>query len=404
MRISKQVSGNARQRENQRRQGRGEFEICDEFNELRPPDLFNRRIFIELPGIGRIDTWTWLRHQGGKRRIRICPNSPEKAYPHRQVAVALMMPETSRSEPSMGDGAPVMRAEQYGIMHLFFTDIQLVDQDRVKVTIGDIEISNNYQQETISFGERLDAVKRVWLNVDKFDSAIAGLIREHEEMVRGGGPLGVPGEQLIRKLQREVATASIDYGIIGNSPVTDVLPSLIEIIENIVPEPKQDMEAIHPEMLDIRRREEKEWRRWAAARGAESAKFRREVRETYRSTCVVCGIHLPSLGSDTNPGVDAAHILPWADYDMDHITNGLCLCKLHHWAFDEGLIEIIFAGREYVISIPEGAEDRMHESHGFSIGFLRQNVGAIPTNRLPAEREKWPHPDLLRKLKEVRNP
>ena len=117
-----------------------------------------------------------------------------------------------------------MRAEQYGIMHLFMTDVQLVDQDRVNVTIGDIQISNNYQQETLSFAERFEKVKRVWANRDKFDSAIADLLREHEEMVRASGPLGVPGEQLVRKLQREVATASIDYGIIGNSPVGEPIP------------------------------------------------------------------------------------------------------------------------------------------------------------------------------------
>ena len=60
MRISKQVSGNARQRDNQKRQGRGEYEICDELGALRPPDLFNRRIYIALSGVGFIDTWTWL--------------------------------------------------------------------------------------------------------------------------------------------------------------------------------------------------------------------------------------------------------------------------------------------------------------------------------------------------------
>ena len=36
--------------------------------------------------------------------------------------------------------------------------------------------------------------------------------------------------------------------------------------------------------------------------------------------------------------MDAAHILPWAGYDLDVVSNGLCFCKHHHWAFDEGLI------------------------------------------------------------------
>gem|GEM_PF-3559020 len=45
MRISKQISGNAKQRGNQRRLGRGEYENCDEHNGLKPSDLFDRRIF-----------------------------------------------------------------------------------------------------------------------------------------------------------------------------------------------------------------------------------------------------------------------------------------------------------------------------------------------------------------------
>ncbi len=190
-------------------------------------------------------------------------------------------------------------------MHLFMNAVQIISADRVDITLGDVQVQNNYQQETISFRERFEEVKQVWANKDRFDDAIRLLLEQHETMVRSGGPLGLPGEQLIRQLQREVAAASIDYGIIGNSPVTDVLPSLVEIVESTFPEPKQNIEAIHPEMAEIRRRQVKAWRKWAAHRGAASAIFRRSVRESYRSTCVVCGLRLPTLGEDTNPGVDA---------------------------------------------------------------------------------------------------
>ena len=52
----------------------------------------------------------------------------------------------------------------------------------------------------------------------------------------------------------------------------------------------------------------------------------------------LCGLHLPRTSVNASAGVDAAHILPWADYDLDHVCNGICLCKHHHWAFDEGLL------------------------------------------------------------------
>jgi putative restriction endonuclease len=38
--------------------------------------------------------------------------------------------------------------------------------------------------------------------------------------------------------------------------------------------------------------------------------------------------------------VDAAHIVPFAVSQDDGIGNGLALCKIHHWAFDTGLISI----------------------------------------------------------------
>ena len=38
--------------------------------------------------------------------------------------------------------------------------------------------------------------------------------------------------------------------------------------------------------------------------------------------------------------VDAAHIVPFSISANDDVRNGIALCKLHHWSFDEGLISI----------------------------------------------------------------
>ena len=53
-------------------------------------------------------------------------------------------------------------------------------------------------------------------------------------------------------------------------------------------------------------------------------------------------------------GVDAAHILPWSQFDLDATKNGLCLNKQCHWAFDEGLFCLSFDETEnaYIVSIP----------------------------------------------------
>jgi putative restriction endonuclease len=38
--------------------------------------------------------------------------------------------------------------------------------------------------------------------------------------------------------------------------------------------------------------------------------------------------------------VAAAHIVPWRVTHNDDPRNGLALCGLHHWSFDQGLVTV----------------------------------------------------------------
>jgi putative restriction endonuclease len=69
-----------------------------------------------------------------------------------------------------------------------------------------------------------------------------------------------------------------------------------------------------------------------------STAFRRTIVEIYDHQCAACGlrIRLPS-GNDVS-FIDAAHLLPWNQFRNDHPTNGLALCKNHHWAMDRYII------------------------------------------------------------------
>lgn len=60
--------------------------------------------------------------------------------------------------------------------------------------------------------------------------------------------------------------------------------------------------------------------------------FREAVLASYGSSCCVCSNPVPQL-------LTAAHIVPWADREdlRANPRNGLCLCSLHHDAFDSGL-------------------------------------------------------------------
>jgi tetratricopeptide (TPR) repeat protein len=67
-------------------------------------------------------------------------------------------------------------------------------------------------------------------------------------------------------------------------------------------------------------------------------RFTQNIYDVYNNTCAICGSQRKTL--DGRPEVEAAHIQPVADGGSDEIMNGIALCRLHHWAFDEGWISI----------------------------------------------------------------
>jgi hypothetical protein len=69
-------------------------------------------------------------------------------------------------------------------------------------------------------------------------------------------------------------------------------------------------------------------------RKARNDAFRIGIRKLYRATCCFCDISLAS--PDGVPEVQSAHIYPKEFNGSDDLRNGLCLCRLHHWAFDCG--------------------------------------------------------------------
>ena len=73
-----------------------------------------------------------------------------------------------------------------------------------------------------------------------------------------------------------------------------------------------------------------------AVPGRKSA-FRRRVAEIYDYQCVACGLRIWMPDRELS-FVDAAHLVPFAESRNDHPTNGLALCKNHHWALDQRLI------------------------------------------------------------------
>jgi putative restriction endonuclease len=74
--------------------------------------------------------------------------------------------------------------------------------------------------------------------------------------------------------------------------------------------------------------------------------FRKAIVTLYEHRCALCGIRMLTL--DGHTVVEAAHIKPWSEGHDDRPANGLALCRLCHWSFDEGLMSV---GVEYEVLV-----------------------------------------------------
>ena len=105
------------------------------------------------------------------------------------------------------------------------------------------------------------------------------------------------------------------------------------------------------------------------------ARFRIDVLEAYRATCTFSGLSQPQL-------VDAVRIVSGADGGAVDVTEGLCMSRLHHAAFDANLLGIDPDGR---IHVSEGLEP-------FARDLMTLAGSKIVVPRMPESR---PDRDLL---------
>jgi len=314
-----------------------------------------------------------------------------------------MMPHPAREDSVLAGGLPLMRSGQYAIEHINLKDA-FPSADLVTLPIDGMVLRNfSHHAESVNTSERMAHLLELWKRKADLPASLSALITSHEESVRSGKALDISVERLVQTLQNSVTDLSQDLGIPYRTAQEDVLSDLRRALKISAspPAPPISVSEIDPNETTIKRRVVKEWKRWANSRGSASAVFRQAVRHAYRSTCVVCGQHLPVTSINASPGVDAAHILPWADYDLDVVANGLCLCKIHHWAFDEGLIGFFEENGIYRVEMLPGVSETLaEESPHFALAALIPFCGEIPANRLPPFPKDWPNPKFLQLLRE----
>jgi putative restriction endonuclease len=112
--------------------------------------------------------------------------------------------------------------------------------------------------------------------------------------------------------------------------------------------------------------------------------FRKAVVTAYDHRCAICGVRMRT--PDGHTAVDGAHIIPWSVSHNDFPQNGVSLCKLCHWTFDEGLIGI---SKEYKILI----SNKLNSFNNLAVHLAAfESRDIIP----PTDRYLWPSQDSIR--------
>ena len=143
---------------------------------------------------------------------------------------------------------------------------------------------------------------------------------------------------------------SVEEGLSLSEQITNE-PSVTELNLDHVDEPRR-------EIIETTRR-------WIRQRD-----FRGRILSAYRNRCAICHLQLNL--------VEAAHIVPVSVRgSRDSTDNGLCLCVLHHAAYDGGLVGI---GPDYHVLLNQ---EKLNSLRDASLGGgeekILENVGDIIT-------------------------
>ena len=119
--------------------------------------------------------------------------------------------------------------------------------------------------------------------------------------------------------------------------------------------------------------------------------FRERIIAAYHHTCTICRLQHAEL-------LDAAHIIPDVhEFGEPVVQNGLCLCKIHHAAYDQNIIGI---SPDYRVHV---RRDILAEIDG---PMLRHGLQELNGSGLvlPTRNTDYPDPDRLHvRYQEFRN-
>lgn len=372
--------------------GRGEYEVVGEHGEYNAASLTGVEFRLET-GFGTWDTQVTLTEQGGKHRLRL--TNTAGIHIQRQIAALYLLPKCTRDEESVSHGLPVVIARGYILdieMNLLEVKNGFAVVEPVLLRARSGDLADMLHRHEITIDTRTTLIDEIFEHREKLPHDVKRLLEGHRLLCDEAPSIGKELEAATEALM----VAMVLDPLIEYLPGADPVPTLAYLtgVGGLVDLPRPDLApASYPE---VRLRIESIYR-MARMRGPEASRFRAAVQKAYDFRCTFCGIYLPGMKHGARPGVDAAHILPWGTYDLDVVQNGLMLCKLHHWAFDNHVLRLSVT--DYVYSLTLDTKFAEHVSaDSDTVERLSRCEGPLPVQWLPNDKHNWPEPEFIAKL------
>jgi len=374
--------------------GRGEYEIAGSQDMVRVHDVFGRHIVLEmLPG-HRIHTGNYIRYAQGKPRIRLYDQKLNR-HIYLILAAILLLPKPKREIGVTPAGKLQIYKDNFSIASIVFDIVELTDDELIISPTQAILSNSSENCVRLDVMERMRLVMSVWEAAEKNPVNTSDFLLSHKNAFDNAN---------VRKIL-DTCEELRRYNVEQDDPLQYAARSLdasnrdsfswMAVHAIVIDEAIALGETTLESFRESARNRVKTWRH-LALRGAEGEKFSSDVKAAYNNTCLFTGFYLPKteLGS---AGVDAAHILPWAKYDINRINNGLCLSKLCHWAFDNRILLLDFNSQidKYVLSISAHALQAEVQQQ-IDLTPFHAISGAISNSLLPKDKANWPDVEFLR--------
>lgn len=382
--------------------GRGEYEVAGSHETIRVHDVYDRQIVLELLPAFKFPTSNFVRHTQGKPRIRLLdPYSDSHVY--LILAAILLLPKPKREIGATPGGKLQIYKDNFSVMSIPFDVVELTTTEIVLSPTHMVLSNSTLDSVRLDVIERLRIVMACWEAASKQDTALAKALVKHQNAFNSHDV------KAIISASESIRLATIE----PDDPLRHItkdlnLPNLDELMWLGIHATETDEamalgEENLEELKEAARNRIKVWRQ-VALRGAAGSKFSFEVREAYNHTCLFTGMRLPKTQMTGSSGVDAAHILPWAEYGLNTISNGLCLSKLCHWAFDAGILRLSFDTRQSKYCVALSPAALAAESDGLlQLDGLKDLQGVVSNSLLPKDSANWPNPSFLKVYSDALN-